>query len=96
MGLGKEQTMPTHRERMLATLQHEPSDRIEWMPRLELWYRAHQRAGTLPIKYRGWDLRRIYRDQDLGFPAKGFGKVFDTTVKGVETVTCPTRLVGEL
>jgi len=79
--------MPTHRQRMLAALRREPIDRIEWMPRLELWYKAHQRAGTLPQKYRGWDLRSIYHDQGLGFPAKGFGNVFTSVTKGVETVT---------
>jgi hypothetical protein len=79
--------MTTHKERMLSTLRGEPIDRIEWMPRLELWYRAHQRAGTLPDKYRGWDLRSIYRDQGMGYPAKGGGKVFDTAIRGIETVT---------
>ena len=30
----------THRERMLAALRGEPSDRLPWIPRLDLWYSA--------------------------------------------------------
>ncbi|MBC7237599.1 MAG: hypothetical protein H5T69_17290, partial [Chloroflexi bacterium] len=76
----------THRERMLAVLQGCEPDRLPWMPRLEMWYKAHQKAGTLPEKYRGWDIRSIYRDQDMGFPGK-WGVVFRTKIEGVEIVT---------
>lgn len=43
----------TMKERMLATLRGAPTDRIPWVPRLDLWYRANRRAGTLPPAY--WD-----------------------------------------
>lgn len=78
--------MMTHKERMLAAFQRQKLDRIPWAPRLEHWYGAHQKAGTLPEKYRGWDLRSIYRDQGLEYHGKG-GISFRTQVEGVETIT---------
>ena len=59
----------THKERMLATLRGEPTDRMPWAPRLDLWYNAHSRAGTLPPEYRGADLADITDDLDMGFHA---------------------------
>ena len=38
----------THKERILAACRGEVPDRIPWIPRLDLWYNAHQRAATLP------------------------------------------------
>ncbi|MCL5270508.1 MAG: hypothetical protein M1457_08160 [bacterium] len=54
-----------HRERMLATLRGEGTDMIPWAPRLDLWYSANRRAGTLPAKYRHATLREMI--DDLGF-----------------------------
>ena len=82
----------TPRERLLAVFQRGKPDRIPWAPRLELWYTAHQNAGTLPAKYHGWDLRSIYRDQGLEYPAKG-GAAFRIQSPRTETVT---RKKGEL
>ena len=75
----------THKERMLAVLNRQSPDRIPWFPRLEMWYNAHKQAGTLPEKYRGWDVRSIYREQGAGFHGK-WGTAFRTEVEGVETV----------
>jgi len=55
----------THKERMLATLRGEPTDVIPWAPRLDLWYNAHKRAGTLPDRYRSAALQDI--TDDLGY-----------------------------
>jgi hypothetical protein len=77
--------MMTHKERMLAVLRGEHPDQIPWAPRLELYYRAHLRDGTLPAKYRGWDLRSIYRDQGMGYHCRD-GVAIRTRVKGLETV----------
>ena len=33
---------------MLRTIRGEPTERIPWLPRMDLWYRANRRAGTLP------------------------------------------------
>lgn len=54
-----------HRERMLAVLRGEPTDCIPWAPRLDLWYNANKRAGTLPPEYANASLRDI--TDDLGF-----------------------------
>ncbi|HUT35572.1 MAG TPA: hypothetical protein VNE39_18935 [Planctomycetota bacterium] len=55
----------TGRERMLAAIQGWPTDRMPWAPRLDLWFKANQRAGTLPRKYRAASLRDMV--DDLGF-----------------------------
>jgi len=59
----------THRERMLAALGGEPADRIPWAPRLDLWHRAHSRAGTLPAEYRSATLREMTDDLGWGYHA---------------------------
>lgn len=59
----------THKERMLATLRGEPADMIPWAPRLDLWYNANRRAGTLPARYENSSLQEITDDLDFGFHA---------------------------
>ena len=66
--LGKNDLM-THKERMLATLRGEPTDSIPWAPRLDLWYDANRRAGTLPPRYRHALLQDITDDLDFGYHA---------------------------
>jgi len=73
----------TNRERLIAIMSGKPPDRIPWIPRLLLWYNAHKKAGTLPERYRGWTLREIERDLNLGTPARD-GRVFATRMKNVE------------
>jgi hypothetical protein len=57
----------THRERMLATVQGKPTDRLPCVPRLDLWYNARKKTGTLPDKYRHATLKQIIEDLDIGF-----------------------------
>lgn len=59
----------THRERMLAAIRGEPTDRLPWAPRLDIWYRANQRAGTLPSRYRSASLVEIVDDLGIGYHA---------------------------
>ena len=59
----------THQERMLAALGGQPTDRIPWAPRLDLWYNANRRAGTLPTEYRDASLREITDGLDYGYHA---------------------------
>lgn len=59
----------THKDRMLATLRGEPTDGIPWAPRLDLWYNAHHRAGTLPPEYKDATLEQILDDLGWGFHA---------------------------
>jgi hypothetical protein len=59
----------THRERMLAAIRGEAVDRLPWVPRLDLWYRANRLAGTLPEKYRDATLMEITDDLGWGYHA---------------------------
>lgn len=59
--------MTTYRERMLATLQGRPTDRIPFVPRLDLWYRGNRYKGTLPAKYKNATLLQIVEDLDVGY-----------------------------
>ena len=76
----------TDRERLLAIMDGRCPDRIPWIPRLEIWYEAQKRRGTLPQEYQGWTLRQIERDLGLGTPARG-GRVFRTEQHDVEVRT---------
>ena len=73
----------TNRERILAILAGKRSDKIPWIPRLLLWYNFHRNAGTLPDKYRDWDLRDIERDMGMGTPARD-ARIFSTHMEKVE------------
>ncbi|HSR11381.1 MAG TPA: B12-binding domain-containing protein, partial [Thermodesulfobacteriota bacterium] len=53
----------THRERMLLALKGEWADRLPFAPRLDLWYSANARAGTLPDRYRETSADQIARSQ---------------------------------
>ncbi|NQT51300.1 hypothetical protein HQ576_04585, partial [bacterium] len=59
----------THQARMFAALRGEPTDRISWAPRLDLWLKANQQAGSLPAKYRNASLRDL--TDDLGWAYHG-------------------------
>lgn len=61
--------MVTQRERMLAVLAGEAVDQIPWAPRLDLWYRAHQKAGTLGQEFAGGTLMDMTDALDWGFHA---------------------------
>ena len=76
----------TNRERLLAIMAGESPDRIPWIPRMEIWYAAQLRRGTLPSKYEGWTLRAIERDLGLGTPARN-GTVLRKELRDVEVVT---------
>ncbi|PJB71698.1 MAG: hypothetical protein CO096_09185, partial [Armatimonadetes bacterium CG_4_9_14_3_um_filter_66_14] len=54
---------------MLAAIQGRPTDRIPWAPRLDLWYNANKRAGTLPSRYRNATLTELVDDLEVGFHA---------------------------
>lgn len=73
----------TNRERILAILQGRPPDRIPWIPRLEIWYEANRRAGTLPAPYRDSSLREVEREVFGGRAARD-GLVYREEIRGVE------------
>jgi len=43
----------THRERLLAAMRGEPTDRLPWAPRMDLWSIALNSRGQLPEQYEG-------------------------------------------
>jgi len=49
----------THRERMLAAIRGEPTDRIPWAPRMDLWSIALRARGTMPARFAGLGLDAI-------------------------------------
>lgn len=80
----------TNRQRLQAILEGKPPDRIPFIPRMELWYRAHSLAGTLPERWRGASLRQIERKLNLGTPARG-AVVARHTLEDIETVQWEDR-----
>jgi len=73
----------TNRERILAILDGRPPDRIPWIPRLEIWYEAHRRAGTLPAPYRDLSLREVEREVFGGTAARD-GRIYREEIRSVE------------
>ncbi|MEW6622848.1 MAG: uroporphyrinogen decarboxylase family protein [Bacillota bacterium] len=59
--------MMTHRQRMLATIRGEPTDRLPFIPRLDLWYKANKKNGTLPDRFKSASLIEIVDELDLGY-----------------------------
>jgi methylmalonyl-CoA mutase cobalamin-binding domain/chain len=57
----------THKKRMFATIRGKMPDRIPYAPRLDLWFAANKKRGTLPIPYRG------YEHHDQVSRAEGWG-----------------------
>jgi hypothetical protein len=57
------------KQAMLATIRGEPTPLIPWVPRLDLWYRANQLAGTLPKGYEGAPLAEIAAGLQAGMHA---------------------------
>lgn len=69
----------TFRQRILSVINGERPDRIPWVPRLEIWYKAHSTMGTLPAKYQGWTLPQIMKDLGVGHPARD-GKLVEVAI----------------
>ncbi len=74
------------RSRLLAILNHQPPDRIPWIPRLELWYNARVKTNTMPPQWAGCSLRQVEQSLRLGTPART-GQVYRIEYPGVETIT---------
>jgi corrinoid protein of di/trimethylamine methyltransferase len=45
----------THRKRMITAIRGGMPDQIPYAPRLDLWFAANRKRGTLPIPYRGFE-----------------------------------------
>ena len=73
----------THRERILAALRNQPHDYLAWAPRIDLWYDAHAKAGTLPQEYQGWSMWDIVRDIGGGLQGTR-GVIYREQLKDIE------------
>ena len=56
----------TERERILAAIRGDIPDRMPWVPRLEFWYRARLRTGTMPAELRGLTLNEVAERLGVG------------------------------
>ena len=56
----------TGKDRILAVLRGEPTDVLPFVPRLDIWYNANSKAGTLPERYKNASLRDIADDLGWG------------------------------
>ena len=59
----------TQEQRMLATLRGDATDRIPWVPRLDLWHRANLQSGTLPGRFRNASLMQMLDELGWGYHA---------------------------
>jgi len=75
----------TDRERMLAVLNHQPPDRIPWIPRLKLWFDAAVLSGTLPQRFAGLSHREVQRAVGAGWPSLD-GRIYRVEYEDVEIV----------
>jgi len=57
----------TYREVIMRTIEGKPTDRLPFVPRLDLWYKANKMAGTLPEKYKNATLRDISDSLEVGY-----------------------------
>ncbi len=65
----------TKKQRILAAGSRQPVDELPMGLQIDDWYDYHKWHGTLPEKYRGWNVSDILRDQGAGIrarPQKGF------------------------
>ena len=56
----------TDRQRMLAVLSGEESDRIPFCPRMDLWHIGNQAGGTLPDRFQGLNMVDIAKELEVG------------------------------
>jgi len=89
---------------MLRAIRGEPTDRVPFAPRLDLWYNANNRRGTLPRMYRDATLKDILDDNDMGYhtvipPLKCIRSIDDEIDRGlgiynIKTFPHRTKLEG--
>lgn len=57
----------TYKELILSTIRGEPVDKLPFVPRLDLWYKANKLNGTLPQRYKNASLMEITQDLGVGY-----------------------------
>ena len=75
----------TKKQRILAAGRKQPVDVLPMGLQIDDWYDYHKWHGTLPDKYRGWNVSDILRDQGAGIRARP-QKVFKYEYRNVEVV----------
>ena len=68
------------KQEMLAAIAGRPVAQIPWAPRLDLWYRANKRAGTLPGRFRNASLIELVDD---------IGAAMHAIVPNFKDLRCP-------
>ena len=58
-----------YRQVMLSTLKGESTAILPFVPRMDIWYKANAKNGTLPDKYRNATLMEITDDLGIGYHA---------------------------
>lgn len=71
------------KERLLVAARGEPVDRLPWAPRIDMWFKAHARRGTVPPLYARATMWDIIRDA-RGDVYYNSGPVFAEVLHGVE------------
>ena len=72
----------TQRERLLAVLRGETPDRIPFIDRMEIWYNAKQRTGTMPPSFLGLSLSEVH--EKVGMGELKFEDPYALRLRGVE------------
>ena len=75
----------TIRDRLLATLRGDKPDRPPFIDRLEIWYRCHINAGTMPPELRGLSLTDLHRTVGMG--QLKFAVPYALRLRGAEVVS---------
>ena len=81
----------TTRRRVLAVIQGQRPDRLPFADRLEIWYRHHKLAGTLPEGFETLSLSAAHRH--LGIGEESFSFPTSVRLRGVEMIS---RFEGEI
>lgn len=81
----------TIHKRIVATLKGEKTDRPPFIDRLEMWYRSHASAGTLPEEFKGLSLTEVHRAVGIG--QEKYMNAYSLKLHGVEVIS---RFEGEI
>lgn len=67
----------------MAVLNKTSPERIPWAPRLEIWYRGHKLANTLPECFSGKSLREVEQALGAASPSRG-GRIYRKEYRDIE------------
>ena len=76
----------SHKARILAAARKQRVDKLPFGARIDVWYNYHFGHGTLPEKYRGWNIVEILRDQGAGAQVRHL-RIWKVEYDDLEVVT---------